>query len=198
MDIDAVLFEETGRTLDNIIFVPGRIDYYGKGLDILLKSFKKLSDELQAECPLLVLAGPAGENHKDLMNDISSLQLHEKVVWLGRVLDACMSALYQKCLFVVLASRYEGFGFPILEAMKFSAPLICSDAGALPEVADDAALIFRSGDEVDLCHSMKRLISDEGLRQNLVEKGKRRLKRFDWNTTYIQMNQIFLSLKGPN
>lgn len=194
-DIDAALFGETGKTFKNIIFVPGRIDYYGKGLDILLKSFKKLSNELQTECPQLVLAGPAGEMHEGLMNEVARLHLNEKVTWLGRVSDACMSALYRKCLFVVLASRYEGFGFPVLEAMKFSVPLICSDAGSLPEVAGDAALIFKSGDEVALCCSMKRLIGDEDLRQTLVERGKCRLKQFDWNKTYLQMNQIFLNLR---
>jgi len=196
IDIDTVLQEETGRMFGHFIFAPGRTDYYGKGLDILLKSFKKLSDELQKECPLLVLAGPAGEMHDVLLNDIDRLQLNEKVVWMGRVSDACMSALYRKSLLVVLASRYEGFGFPVLEAMKYTVPLICSDAGALPEVAGDAALIFKSGDEVDLCLSINRLLGDADLRQNLIERGKKQLNKFDWDTTYQQMNHLFSSIRG--
>jgi len=193
VDIENVLLKETGRTFTNIIFVPGRIDYYGKGLDILLKSYKKLSDEFQATCPQLVLAGPAGEMHEGLIDEVERLGLGNKIVWLGRVSDTCMSALYAKCSCVVIASRYEGFGFPVLEAMSFSAPLICSDAGSLPEVAGDAALIFKSGDDEYLYRLIKRLIFDEDLQKMLVEKGKSRLKLFDWNQTYRAMNEVFMS-----
>lgn len=196
VDINTVLHEEVGRTFGNIIFSPGRIDYYGKGLDILLKSFKQLIDELPTECPQLILVGPAGERHEDMLNEIIRLHLDEKVFWLGRVSDACMSALYRKSLFVVLASRYEGFGFPVLEAMMYLSPIICSDAGALPEVAGDAALIFKSGDEADLYRSMRRLLVDGNFRQNLVERGKEQLQKFDWNTTYKQMNDVFLRIRG--
>lgn len=192
----SALLGATGKSFPDFIFVPGRTDYHGKGIDVLLVSYKRLLDELGPACPDLYLAGPQGENHEELMRDIGKLELHDKVAWLGRVPDDLMAALYRKCRFVVLASRYEGFGFPVLEAMNFGVPIVCSNSGALPEVAGNAALLFESGDAPGLYAIMLRLLREEELGTALVVKGEVRLKNFDWHVTLSQMNHIFQSARG--
>jgi glycosyltransferase involved in cell wall biosynthesis len=67
---------------------------------------------------------------------------------------------------------FEGFGFPILEAMACDVPVVCSRASCLPEVAGDAALLVDPQDEADLAGAMARVLHDEVLRTELVERGR--------------------------
>lgn len=187
--------QETGYDYESLILVPGRTDFYGKGLDILLHAYLKVIDQFTS-APPLVLAGPAGEQHGQLIKSIESMRLGSRVRWLGRVSDDCLDALYQLSSFVVFPSRYEGFGFPLLETMQHGKPVICSDAGSLPEVAGDAALFFPSGDSTALAASMARLIRETRLAQSLVAAGKKRVVEFSWQRNYSQMYTAFANLMG--
>lgn len=89
----------------------------------------------------VVFAGSAGlaENHVRSM--IDQLQLSERVVMTGRVSNADRNGLLALADAMVFPSEYEGFGAPVIEAMKFGTPVICSDQGSLPEVVGDAGLV---------------------------------------------------------
>jgi len=188
-----VIEKETSIHLDQIIYCPGRTDYEGKGLDLILKAYKQFNLKTK-DAPPLVLSGPRGIKHEKFERDIRKLQLKNKVYWLGRVSNRCVEALYQISKMVIIASRYEGFGFPVLEAMQQRVPVICSTAGALPETAGDAALFFKTGDTSDLLRCMFLLHQNDDLKKRLVEAGESRLKEFNWETTFSQMHKIFLSI----
>jgi len=79
-----------------------------------------------------------------------------------------------------MPSRYEGFGLPVLEAMACGTPVVCSNASALPEVAGEAALLVEPGRPEILVESLSRVLSDKGLAEELSEKGRQRVKDFDW------------------
>jgi len=193
-DPSEIVLSETGFDYNRLILVPGRTDFYGKGLDVLLQAYQKLMLHSETHPPL-VLVGPAGEQHELLLLEIQKLGLDNKVRWLGRVSDKCLDALYQLSSFVVFPSRFEGFGFPLLEAMQHSKPIICSDAGSLPEIAGSAALVFHSGDSSALAENMERMVCELGLAEKLISSGLKRVEAFNWQQTYSKMYQLFGSLK---
>jgi glycosyltransferase involved in cell wall biosynthesis len=186
----ALVKKETTVDLDEIIFTPGRTDYIGKGLDLLINAYTTLLQ--QEEClPPLVLVGPPGEGHQRLQAELKRPELQGKVLWLGRVSNDCVDALYAMSKFVVFPSRYEGFGFPVLEAMQHKVPLICSAAGSLAEVAGDAAYVVVPGNPCALAMAMQHLNRNNELRQILVEKGRQQIELFNWNASYEGMYRSF-------
>ena len=188
-----VVQAECSVALQRIIYVPGRTDFIGKGLDVLLAAYRKIL-AYNPDFPLLVLSGPAGEGHEMLLDAIMEPGLEGRVLWLGRVSDRCVNALYSFCEMVVIPSRYEGFGFPVLEAMERGAPLICSDGGSLPEVAGTAALITKAGDSDGLAKAMVSLYNNSELRNKLKQAGVEQLLCFSWDKTYAEMYRLFLSV----
>lgn len=188
-----IVRKETKFNYEKIVLVPGRTDFFGKGLDVMLTAYRQLIERVPG-VPPLVLVGPKGEGHERLQREILRLGLKDDVRWLGRVSDICLDALYNLCSFVVFPSRFEGFGFPLLEAMRYGKPIISSDAGSLPEVADDAALFFPSGNSSALAVAMERILVEPDLRERLVAAGMKRIDRFEWRCTINDMHSELVKL----
>ena len=83
----------------------------------------------------------------------------------------------------VFPSLYEGFGLPVLEAMRRGVPVACSDRSSLPEVAGDAALMFDPEDVGAIAAAVSRLLADADLRAELKAAGIRQAARFTWKNT---------------
>ena len=89
----------------------------------------------------------------------------------------------------MLPSLGEGFGLPVLEAMACGTPVIAAATSSLPEVAGEAALMVSPDDSVGLADAMCRILADPELRQELRERGLRRVERFSWRQTALEMSQ---------
>lgn len=81
--------------------------------------------------------------------------------------------------------------FPVLEAMGHEVPVLCSNAGSLPEVAGDAALLFESGNPKDLAAKIRQMATDPALRTRLIERGRTQWMRFSWEECAKEMNVAF-------
>jgi glycosyltransferase involved in cell wall biosynthesis len=99
---------------------------------------------------------------------------------LGRVSDAELRALYEHAAALLFPSRYEGFGLPPLEAMACGCPVLAARAGAVPETAGDAALLFDPDRPASLVESLSRLLDDPGLAAELRARGLARAARYTW------------------
>ena len=88
--------------------------------------------------------------------------------------------IYAGACGLVFPTWYEGFGFPILEAMWHGCPVITSRGGAMGEVADQAALLVDPGADEEIAAAMERLLEDRLLRQDLVERGRAHAHTFTW------------------
>lgn len=171
-------------------FVPGRTDFTGKGLDVVLSAFEALWRR-ESDPGTVFFAGPPGEGHHEFLGRLRKLDAGQRRYrYLGRVADETLMALYQECFAVVLASRFEGFGFPVLEAMDAGAPVVCSDAGSLPEVAGGAALLFPSGDATALATCVERLSVDGRLRARMREEGRSQSAHFSWERCGREMLEV--------
>jgi glycosyltransferase involved in cell wall biosynthesis len=102
---------------------------------------------------------------------------------LGFVTDCDLAALYRTTAALVMPSIYEGFGLPVLEAMRLGGPVLCARASSLPEVAGDAAAWFDPYDEADLAAAITRVMADECMRAKMRAAGLRHAAHFTWDET---------------
>ncbi len=185
------LLKEQGVDSRRYFFVPGRTDFIGKGLDLILDAHDRLGTAWPGGVKL-AFVGPQGDGHPRFLEQLrKSDGGRGRLLYLGRVEEDLLGALYQECLATVIPSRFEGFGFPVLEAMGYGVPVLCSDAGSLPEVAGDAALMFKSGDAEDLAGKLRQMASDGALRKQLMERGASRLAQFSWDKCAAGMMDAF-------
>lgn len=153
-----------------------------KNFLMLLRAFARL--RAQHEDVRLLKVGQAElQSERDkAVKLIEDLGIRDSVIFCGHV-GGDLPLFYNLCHVFAFPSRYEGFGFPPLEAMACGAPVVCSNATSLPEVVGEAALLVDPSDEDMLVHWLDRLMSDEGLRQEYKQRALARAKRFDWATT---------------
>jgi glycosyltransferase involved in cell wall biosynthesis len=133
--------------------------------------------------PVLVIPGYPTWHERELREKASHLGLAQDVRFLGWVEGAELEGLYAVAACFVFPSLYEGFGLPVLEAMRREVPVACSDRASLPEVAGDAALLFDPTSAEAIAAAMSRLLSDRALADDLRQRGRRRAARFSWEAT---------------
>lgn len=134
---------------------------------------------------VLVLAGPDGPARPDIDEAITDLPagVGRRVLVLGTVDDATRRALVAGARVLAYPSLDEGFGFPVLEAMAAGVPVVCSSAGALPEVTAGAAELVAVGDDDALAGALRRVLVDDVRRDGLVAAGRTRAATFTWERT---------------
>lgn len=113
------------------------------------------------------------------------------IIFTGFVTDEQLVALYKGAKAFVLPSLEEGFGLPLLEAMACSCPIISSNAGSLPEIGKDAAIYFDPKKLDDLEKKISQILNSEKLRQQLIEKGQKRVEVFDWEKLAKETLEVY-------
>lgn len=111
------------------------------------------------------------------LNNVSE-DIRKKIKFLGFVSDEDLVQLYKKAIALVMPSFYEGYGLPILEAIRLGCPVLGSNAGSIPEVIGNAGLLFDPKDEKGIGEAMVKVIKNKKLRDELVKKGLERSKKF--------------------
>ncbi len=137
-----------------------------------------------------MLAGSRGWLYEDIFAAVHRLGLEAWVVFPGYVDAAHLAALYSGADALVFPSLYEGFGFPVLEAMRCRTPVVCANTSSLPEVAGAAALLVDPLDTAGLTAALDRITTDVDLRTTLIEKGEVQAARFTWEQAARQTLDI--------
>lgn len=151
-----------------------------KNLDRLLDAFARLRAE---PAPVLVMTGHAGRRTAELAARMRSLGIEDRVRLTGWLEDEEVEGLYRLAAVFAYPSLHEGFGMPVLEAMRRGVPVLSSDATSLPEVAGDAAVLVDARSVDALAGGLGRLLADERLRADLVRRGRERAAGFGWERT---------------
>jgi glycosyltransferase involved in cell wall biosynthesis len=142
----------------------------------------------------LLVVGGKGWLFEPISALVNSLGLADDVHFTGYVPDEELPALYSAATALIMPSLYEGFGFPILEAMACGAPVICSRASSLPELAGEAALFVDPHDASSLASAMRRIIDEPGLADALRTRGLAQASQFTWEATARQTAQLYLDV----
>lgn len=128
----------------------------------------------------LIFAGAPAWKAEETLKKISISKFSKDIIVTGTIGPKEISALFQNAKMFVFPSLYEGFGIPVLEAMASGVPTILAKNSSLTEVGGDAALYFKTGDSADLAKCMEKIMEDENLQKELVQKGNEHVKNFSW------------------
>ncbi len=145
----------------------------------------------------MVLAGSDGHGAGATHDHIRLAGLGERVIQLGYVAQEELVRLYQAADVLFFPSFEEGFGFPVLEAMAFGAPVVAARSSSLPEVGGDAVLYVNPYDERDMREQVVRAVEDEALRQKLIARGIDRARRFTWRRTAGETLKVYDEALAP-
>jgi glycosyltransferase involved in cell wall biosynthesis len=150
-----------------------------KNLGVLVDALPRLADQRA----FLVMPGRRTPYAEELEARARALGVGDRLVLPGFVDDAALEGLYALADAFLLPSLLEGFGLPVLEAMRRGVPVACSAVSALPEVAGGAALLFDPHDVDAVTAAADRLLGDGALREDLRERGRARAAELTWEAT---------------
>lgn len=150
-----------------------------KNLSALIRAMVELGDEAAQ----LVLPGAPTPHEDDLRALAERLGVTDRVRFPDWLSEEDLEGLYGLAACFCLPSIMEGFGLPVLEAMRRGLPVACSDRWALPEVAGDAALLFDPTDQAAITGALRRLLNDRALARDLAARGRARAAEFTWRRT---------------
>jgi glycosyltransferase involved in cell wall biosynthesis len=165
-----------------------------KNLITLLHAYARLRAEGHAKDVKLVIAGRMGWLYADIFAAVRTLALDTEVIFTGFVHDTDLPALYRGAHLLVFPSLYEGFGLPILEAMASGVPVVTSTTASMPEVAGDAALLVDPHQPEAIAAGIAQVLSQDQLRQAMIEKGLDRAQRFTWERVAQRTLEVYATL----
>lgn len=181
------------RRKGEFILCVGRINYYAKGIDTILKGYRAVAKEKKTVLPL-VFVGPKGEGWRRLGRFIKEHKLQGAVSYVGEVSPSFLQQLYEQSALVINASRYEGFGIPLLESMKRGKPLLCSDLKTFKEIALDAPLFFKCGDDVDFSTRLRAFLDGRIDLGKHIARGKEIARLYSWEKAARGYQAVFNSV----
>ena len=139
----------------------------------------------------LVIIGDDISKYPNLRRLVHRFQLHQHVRFFGFVPEATLAVLYRMAAMFVFPSLCEGFGLPPLEAMAAGTPVVTSNVSSLPEVVGDAALLVDPMDAGAIAHAMARLLEDDDLRRDLIQRGYERARSFSWARSAARVREVY-------
>ncbi len=163
-----------------------------KNIGTLLDAWSVLPASIRDEYDL-VIAGPEGWGVAGLM---SRLRNADSVKYIGYVNERDLPGLTAGATAFVYPSLYEGFGFPVVQALAAGAPVITSNVSSLPEVAGEAAMLIDPQSVDDLRGAMERLALSPSLRADLSARGRKRAELFRWDECARQSLEFFRRVAG--
>lgn len=158
-----------------------------KNLEVVLKAYTSYRQETGNQHQL-VIAGGDGWKTRSFYQQLHRHPFRNDIILTGFVPKQDLRVLYSMSLALIFPSRYEGFGLPLLEAMRCQTAVISSDRGSLQEVGADACLFFNPDKPVELLQQMKAIAGDESLRKDLIQRGCAREKAFLWEAAAKQFD----------
>jgi glycosyltransferase involved in cell wall biosynthesis len=170
------------------LYVGAREGY--KNFDRLLIAFAQTI----AKFPDLILCVVGSPFSKEESKRVAELNLTQNIEYYGRASDGQLAKLYNKSIAFVYPSLYEGFGIPPLEAMSCGTVVIAADKSSIPEVVEDAGLLFDPQSTDELVDRLLFLLEYPSKRSSLIEKGKQQVQKFNWNKTTMQTVNVYRSL----
>ena len=163
-----------------------------KNIPLLVKTFEMLSDF----DGFLVVAGMPGWKCEPILKQLRTSPRASNIRYLKYVDDSQLPALYAGADLFAFTSRYEGFGFPPLEAMACGTPVVSSSAGSLKEVLGNGAALLDSFEPYAWTTQIRQVLSDSEYRKSLISEGRRRARTYTWVNTAQKTWDVYRKVAG--
>ena len=168
----------------------GALDHH-KNFESVVNVLAQLKDhDLQ-----LVVVGERERSLEEIADHVARVGLTQ-IIFTGSIAQGELEVLYREAIALVSLSFYEGFGFPVLEAMAHGCPVITSALTALAEVAGDGALVYPPRDIQAISSGIHELLRSPASRRKLVEKGRARAAQFSWEHTARRTIAVWEEMLG--
>jgi glycosyltransferase involved in cell wall biosynthesis len=153
-----------------------------KNVTKLFEAFDQFKKETKSDVKLLMVGEKYWWN-KEIKQVFDAMTYQSEVIFTGHIQAEDLKNVYGAGLALTYVSYFEGFGIPLVEAMKCELPIISSDKTSLPEVGGEAAIYVNPFSTEDIKNGMLRIFKDQSLREELIENGKSRAQLFSWDKT---------------
>lgn len=160
----------------------------------LLQALAYLRDVHQVRIHM-VFTGAPQEAHSQVMNTITEHNLSDQITWLDYIPQQEMPYVFHNANFLCFPSLFEGFGIPLVEAMRTQLPIVCSNSSSIPEIVGPAALQFDPTSPEDIAKKMVE-IQNQAVRSDLIEKGLRQASLFSWSKCAQQTLAVLHQVAG--
>ena len=163
---------------DNYVLYVGNIEprknifRLAQAFDRLMTS-KKISDKTW-----LLIVGRKGWFTRKIFSGIDKLKNRDKIRFVGPAYGQDLSGIYQMATVMAYPSLFEGFGYPVLEAMQMGTPVLTSNISSMPEAGGNAACLVDPREVEDIAAGLEKLLTNEQLRQDHIQKGRLHAARF--------------------
>lgn len=176
----------------NYLLAPGGLSR-NKNIRGLLAAMRVLKERGASES-LVLLGDKDDREFKYIIAELRQSGLDKSVALPGYVPREHLPAFYNAALLVVYPTLYEGFGFPVLEAMSCGTPVVTSNTSSLPEIAGEAALLVDPRNPEEIADAVQKLLADGPLRSVLSSRGLVHAQRFTWEKAAKETLKVFLDL----
>lgn len=157
-----------------------------KNAGVIVQAFHKFSTGSKIPYKLVIV----GTGQTAVLDRVLKTMVN-RPIFLSKVTDDQLIALYQNAALFVLPTLYEGFCLPVLEAMACGTPVITSHVSSLPEVVGDAAILIDPNNIDELAGAIYNVLANKDLQKELREKGIRQAKKFSWSETAKQTLRVY-------
>ncbi|RPI29165.1 MAG: glycosyltransferase family 1 protein [Chloroflexota bacterium] len=173
---------------ENFILYVGLVEPR-KNLPALIRSYKGMVDK--GVTHHLVVVGRRGWMYEQVFQQVEALGISERVHFTGYADREDLPVIYNLASVFVYPTLYEGFGLPVLEAMRCGAPVVTSNVSSLPEIVGEGGLMVAPGDEAALTGAVLRLLDEPGLREKLSAQGLKQSALFSWERVAYETVQVY-------
>ena len=125
-----------------------------------------------------MVVGRKGWFTRKIFSGIDKLKNRDRIRFVGPAYGQDLSGIYQMATVMAYPSLFEGFGYPVLEAMQMGTAVLTSNVSSMPEAGGDAACLVDPMEVEDIAASLENLLTDEHLRQDHIQKGWQHASRF--------------------
>jgi glycosyltransferase involved in cell wall biosynthesis len=157
-----------------------------KNFSMLLDAFQLFRESTNSNYSLIICGGKGWKN-KSFYQKLKNHPFKNDIKILGYVNKEELKKMYSTTTAFIYPSLYEGFGFPVIEAMSCGAPCIVSNRSSLPEAGGDAALFFNPENTSELCVHLTQLSNSNELQKELLIRGLNQIRKFDWRNFAFSM-----------
>lgn len=164
-----------------------------KNIETIIKAYN-LFNKSNKDNIKLVLAGKKGWLYDNIFELVKEFKIGDKVIFTDYVEDKDKPVLYQGAEIFLFPSLYEGFGIPVVEAMASRTPVITSNSSSLPEVAGKAAIITEPLDYKKISDSIRLILNDSKLREEMIAEGIKQADKFNWDKSAEKLKNIYSDL----